>query len=100
MEQRIAAFKENLEAKQNALVLAWMNKKRQWREALSDRGRQKQLDHAWNLRLNRYRERLKALRGTLFAIDPKNLLKKGYSIIFSEKEKSSYKFCAYVKKRR
>jgi len=49
------------------------------------------LDQIAKLRLGRAGERLRWIASSLAAIDPKNLLAKGYSILFSEKERSIIK---------
>jgi exodeoxyribonuclease VII large subunit len=48
----------------------------------------KQLDHRIHQNLSQRVERLNRVGSALGAIDPKNLLKKGYSILFSEKNGS------------
>ncbi len=48
----------------------------------------KQLDHRIRYLVQQKKERLKHVIANLNSIDPKNLLKKGYSILFSEKEAS------------
>lgn len=48
----------------------------------------KQLDGAMRRSLQLRQERLRSVQDTMKAIDPKNLLTKGYSILFSEKDGS------------
>lgn len=49
---------------------------------------EKQLQRGWQRKLLSSREQLAYLHATLQAIDPKNLLSKGYSILFDEKTHS------------
>lgn len=49
---------------------------------------QKQLDQLWMRIFNLFRERLANLIGNLRSIDPKNLLDRGYAILFNEKSHS------------
>lgn len=49
---------------------------------------QKQLDQLWLRIFNLHRERLTNLVGNLRSIDPKNLLDRGYAILFNEKSDS------------
>lgn len=46
------------------------------------------IDHAWLVKYSLRKERLEKMGITLHAIDPKNLLRKGYSILFAEKDGS------------
>jgi exodeoxyribonuclease VII large subunit len=46
----------------------------------------KRLDHYWHRNLIQQQERLQNISNSLHQIDPKNILTKGYSILFSEKE--------------
>lgn len=58
----------------------------------------KQLDQSMIKQLAVYKERLTHLSNTLQAIDPKTLLNKGYSILFSEKEHSVINSVQQLKK--
>lgn len=49
---------------------------------------QRQLDQQWERSLALRQERLTNLIANLFSIDPKNLLQKGYAILFNEKSHS------------
>jgi exodeoxyribonuclease VII large subunit len=48
----------------------------------------KQLNNLWNRNFSLRKERLQKLIEQLKSIDPKNLLRKGFSILFSEKDQS------------
>lgn len=87
MQHKIETLKENLLAKHDALIVGIKNRSTHWRHLFSYQGKQRQLDKLWEQYLHQSKEKIKALHFTLFSIDPKNLLKKGYSIIFPEKEK-------------
>jgi len=47
-----------------------------------------QLQQLWKQRMERYCERLVNKKEALYSINPRNLLTKGYSILFSEKDQS------------
>lgn len=62
------------------------------------KSKRKNLDDLWNRRVRTLTERLESLTTLLQSIDPKNVLKKGYCILFSEKENSVITSIQTVKK--
>lgn len=59
---------------------------------------EKQLFNLWERGVSLRKERLKNITDKLITIDPKNLLTKGYSILFSEKDKSVIKSVKQLEK--
>ncbi len=86
--QSFTFFHQRLNASDNGIALAWKTKLDSYRALFSQPLKRRQLDQIWGRRLTSYHERIERLKTPLYAIDPKNLLKKGYSIIFSEKDGS------------
>lgn len=58
------------------------------RRQLNAGERSQQLDLKISQHIQQKKSRLEAVWGILHAVDPKNLLLKGYSILFSEKDRS------------
>lgn len=88
IHNKIVKDYQNLQQKTQFLQHIW-HAKHHHRRCLFDKERlTKRLDQLFQSQLDLYRERLGNLSETLRIIDPKNLLNKGYSILFAEKEHS------------
>jgi exodeoxyribonuclease VII large subunit len=72
--------------KKQLLQQLWLSKLHHRRRLFDNDKFYKRLDQLFNYQLALHKERLANLHNTLKAIDPKTLLNKGYSILFSEKE--------------
>lgn len=84
-------YRENLKNKQESLHRAWFHKKDQIHRLFQIQQKRRQLDQQLSRALLTYRERLTNIAQTLHAVNPKNLLQKGYSILFAEKSHSVIK---------
>jgi exodeoxyribonuclease VII large subunit len=87
-QAQIRHFKQKLIQYDKALSTSILSKIRHARHLFDPTFHQKQIDRFWTRFYHLRDERLKKLAGTLNAIDPKNLLRKGYNILFSEKDRS------------
>lgn len=83
--QQVSSYKGLLKQHQMHLERAWTSKQQARHKQFDPEAKGKQLNYLINHLLKVYNERLMATTTTLRAIDPKSLLSKGYSIIFSEK---------------
>lgn len=85
---KIIQLKKSMMESNENLNRVWRTQNENRRKILAAPAKCKQLDQKW-LQLRQLRqERLKKIQETLQAIDPKSLLAKGYSILFSEKDHS------------
>ena len=82
----IQQLKQKLESLDKNLKVSILNKVFHCRNRIAEK--QKQLDPLWHRTFHLYQERLENLASALHSINPKNLLTKGYSILFSEKNGS------------
>lgn len=85
---RLFNLNKMLEQKEEHLAQTWKNKQEQRRRIFDPIIKQKQLDQHWQRFFNLRKERLLQLCTSLHSINPKNLLTKGYCILFSEKDHS------------
>jgi exodeoxyribonuclease VII large subunit len=85
---RLINTKSSLTQKQDRLSQYWSAQQSNRRRHFNAIAKQKQLDQAWQRIIGLRKERLITLSSSLHSIDPKNLLKKGYSILFAEKDHS------------
>lgn len=95
---RIAHYREILAQKRDRLNQSWKSKLNHNKNKFNTQLKQKQLDQAWQRVFNVKQERLLQLTNILSTINPKNLLSKGYSILFSEKENCVITSVSSVKK--
>lgn len=84
----IAHYQQHLKQKSQQLDRTWLALQSQRRLRFNEERDRKRLWQMGERRLNLTKERFAKLVCHLQAIDPKNLLKKGYSILFSEKDHS------------
>jgi exodeoxyribonuclease VII large subunit len=82
---RIQHYKQRLNEKQQSFDHLLRSKLEAMRKLFNASLLQKKLDQLFARNLALRKERLDQLESALKSIDPKNLLKKGYSILFSEK---------------
>lgn len=94
----IAHYKQNLKQKSQQLDQIWMGLQSQRRLHFNADRERKKLLQLGEQYISVRRERLQKLTSHLCAIDPKNLLKKGYSILFSEKDGSVISSIQTIKK--
>lgn len=87
-----------LRQKSDRLAQTWNTQKEAHRKLFNPQLKFRQLDYSWNRILKQHQERLIKVSSTLQAIDPQNLLKKGYCILFAEKEGSVITSISSVKK--
>jgi len=85
---QIEHLKKSLFHYQERLDQAWQQGLLKRKNALSAPAKWKQIDQWMDRSLQLKAERLKKISETLHAINPKNLLTRGYCILFSEKENS------------
>lgn len=100
------AIKRQIQNKQLSLEHAFDHLLRAWRFQLTGKQvllqtvqKQKQFDSLALQMLNQKKERLFYLKDSLDSINPKNLLTKGYCILFSEKDHSTITSVHSVKKK-
>lgn len=86
--QFLAQTKQSVASKVEALNLASRRQIENKRKLLDPQQRRKTVDLLWNRKMEGFSERLRALSLILKSVDPKNVLKKGYCILFSEKDNS------------
>jgi exodeoxyribonuclease VII large subunit len=84
----IAHYKQSLKNKSSQLDQAWGAMQSQRRLRFNADRERKRLAELTGRRVMLLKERLAKLIDHMHAIDPKNLLRKGYSILFSEKDNS------------
>jgi exodeoxyribonuclease VII large subunit len=85
---KIASLRKQLNQKNDQISHSWRLHHGNRRKMFSQIIKQKQLSLAWERYFLIKKEKLKQLASSLKAIDPKILLTKGYSILFSEKDHS------------
>lgn len=88
LTMRFASTRKLLQQKRDRLTHAWKAKYDSRKRVFDLKIKRQQLDQAWTRALSLRKERLKKLSTSLHSIDPKNLIKKGYSILFAEKDRS------------
>lgn len=94
----IAHYKQNLKQKSQQLDQTWLALQNQRRARFNEERDRKKLGELGERRIALYKERLNKLTEHMHAINPKNLLKKGYSILFSEKDHSVITTIQAIKK--
>lgn len=87
-ETRVKQLRQALLSKKEALDLAWQSRQRLRRQQFNYSLFQKRLDSLLLRSIALKKDHFHHLTTTLRSIDPKNLLKRGYSILFAEKEGS------------
>lgn len=85
---QIRHFRQRLAYYDQGITNAWRAQQSLRRNNFDVVNWQQRLDQAWFRQQSLRRERLENVRSKLASIDPKNLLKRGYSILFSEKDHS------------
>lgn len=85
---QIRHLRQKLNMWNRALLNAWEGKQRHRRHLFSAEIKYRQLDQIWQRSQQSRKERLLRIIEMLGTIDPKNLLSKGYCILFSEKDNS------------
>jgi len=88
MLSKTTLLKKILPEKAETLATAFRAKQDNRGRLLDELGKRKQLDQNENRFLKLRKERLESISAILHSIDPKNVLKKGYCILFSEKDNS------------
>lgn len=72
-----------------SLLQSWRARQNQRMTAFQQEHKYKQLDMTWQRHIQQKKERLFNLQKSLNSLNPKNLLSKGYCILFSEKDHSA-----------
>jgi len=85
---RILQYRRSLLEWEKAIRSTIDTKIRNFRLACNEQVKRKQLDQVWRRGQDLRKERLQSICAGLQSIDPKNLLKKGYSILFNEIDNS------------
>ena len=85
---QICHLRQKLAVWGKAILQAWETKQRHRRHVFSAIVKYRQLDNLWRQAQHLRKERLQQVITMLATIDPKNLLSKGYCILFSEKDNS------------
>lgn len=85
---RIATFQQRLQTLKAHLQRSWELRLHHYRQRLEADGRRAYLANAVRRQISQQRQRLNALTAALRAVDPANVLARGYSILFSEKDGS------------
>lgn len=95
---QIRHLRQKLESINKAMLNTWEAKQRHRRQLFSVEAKLKQLDHLWKRIHHLKLERLERIMTLLNSIDPKNLLTKGYCILFAEKDNSVITSVQHVNK--
>lgn len=85
---RMQNAKKLLKQKNDRLVQTWTTQRESYQRLFNPILKQRQLDLSLQRLLNQHKERLINITNSLHSIDPKNLLTKGYCILFAEKDGS------------
>lgn len=88
---RILHYQQKLAHFQKAIDSSWEHKQQNRKGMLSAENKKKTLDECWQSAVATRKERLHSLSERLQSIDPRTLLKKGYAILFAEKDQSVIK---------
>lgn len=84
MSQQFNRLKQDLAYKRERLDQLWQSQQSKRRHQFNPQKFKQELDQAFKGRLELYQHRLNHVFELLKAVDPKNVLKKGYSILFAE----------------
>jgi exodeoxyribonuclease VII large subunit len=87
-EAKILHLRRQVKNREIQLHQWWLSHQRQWKQKFNFELKRKQLDFQWKRLSIIRREQLTKIGAALNSIDPKNLLAKGYTILFSEKDHS------------
>lgn len=85
---RLLNSKKMVQQKSDLLIQAWKTKQDNRHRLFDCALKQKQLHLCWQRTFSLRKERLLQISTALHSIDPKNLLTRGYCILFSEKDNS------------
>lgn len=88
VEKEINKHKTELKRLNEKHLNLWFSEQEIRRKMLSEVQSYRQIDNNWSRSLSLHRERLEKLSANLRSIDPKNLLTKGYAILFNENDLS------------
>ena len=91
--------KEKLQKSMHRLMLSWSSYYKVKRDKVDKKAIQGRLFNFIKLLLDSKKRAFRDLASHIKSIDPKNLLKKGYSILFSEKDNSIILSCQQVEKK-
>ncbi len=95
---QIFHLRHMLSQKRERLTQACRSKFLHCKQLLSPIVKQRQLDLCWQRIIRQKQEKLSQMSASLHSVDPKNLLSKGYSILFAEKDHCVITSLASVKK--
>lgn len=95
---QIQHFKQKLAQWERGLTVAIEAKIGNMKQHLQPK--QRQIDYLWQQIFALHKERLEKISEALHAVNPKNLLTKGYSILFSEKDHSAITSVRELEKQR
>lgn len=87
-EAKLLEWQRQLKTKEGQLRQSWFSHLRHWKHQFNAESKRKQLDFLWKRLSTLQGDHLVKLISALRSIDPKNLLSKGYTILFSEKDHS------------
>lgn len=85
---KLQHWKKRVAPLENSLRQAWLMQLQNKKRLLNVEVRQKQIDQLMYRHLLFYQQRVKQVADALHSVDPKNLLSKGYAILFAEKDHS------------
>lgn len=89
MAQKIQVRRVQLEHSKKLLHEKWQTKQSHRRAVFQESMQYKQLDEVWQRLIKQKKEHLSNIQNSLNTLNPKNLLSKGYCILFSEKTHSA-----------
>lgn len=98
LSTRIKSYHTKLDHMSILLRQAWQTKQRHRRAVFQENSIYKQLDRNWLRSVIEKKERILNIKNTLDTLNPKNLLAKGYCILFSEKDHSAITSVSSVEK--
>ncbi len=81
---RIANLQTSLNQADHKLLMSWNSQQLGRRKMFSANALQRQIDQILFRTISLRKERIKGMSASLHSIDPKNVLKRGYSILFNE----------------
>ncbi|MBA3721400.1 MAG: exodeoxyribonuclease VII large subunit [Parachlamydiaceae bacterium] len=98
LNQRLSHHRTFLIQRESHLNQLWVAKQNHRRHLFDKDRLHKRLDQLIQQRMTIYHDKLKHMASTLQAVDPKNLLNNGYSILFAENDRSVIKSIKQLKK--
>lgn len=98
LQAKIVEWRKDTDKLREGIDKGWNVQQNNRKQLLQSENKRKQIDLLMTRLLQRYKEQIEQMSDSLHAINPKNLLGKGYAIIFAEKDHSVITSVSVVKK--